>query len=124
MKNSTRLIIISHITLLLICMLVLFLGCGIHVEPAHSVEVQNNLDKPVIIFSRSFIAGEWGEVRNWGRVEPGKRRAVFSMVPFPTPEDNMIYVEAKGLDGKVIQKWEFPAQERILLVIDNTDLEQ
>ena len=124
MRNTTRYGVISCVSLLLTLLLAFSPGCGISVSSAHSVEVQNNSSEPVFIFSRSLIRGEWGEIKNWGEVSPGKKRAVFSMVPLPKPEDNIIPVEARSRDGKVLRSWEFPAQQRVLLVIDQSDLPQ
>ncbi len=92
-------------------------GCGITIEPVHPLEVQNNTNKTVEISSRSRISGVWKDVRNWGQVEPGKKRLVFSMLPAENPEDNLILVEARDLQGNLVGSWEFPAQDRYLIVI-------
>lgn len=115
---------------LALLMLVLFvlgpvlpIGCSMFVTPAHSVEVQNNSDKPIFVFSRSYVYGGWGEMKDWGIVDPGSKRAVFSMVP-PSSEsdDRRIQVEARDTNGRVVRKWEFPPQDRILLVVDKADV--
>ena len=69
------------LSLLLVLVSAFSLGCSIHITSAHSVEVQNDSDKPVVILARAFVDS-----------------------------------------GKLIRSWEFPAQERILLVIDSTDV--
>ena len=120
MNSRTKRILASYVSLLLVLMSALSLSCGIHIISAHSVEVQNNFDKPVVILGRLSINGEWGEIKNWGQVDPGARRAVFSMVePTSKSEDKKYQVEARDLDGKLIESWEFPFQDRVLLVIDN-----
>ncbi len=121
MKNMAERILMLCISLTFVFMSVLSFSCGIHVTPASCVEVQNNSDRTVVIFSRAFIDGEWGETRNWGQIDPGERRAVFALVaPGPNADDEKTRVEAKDLDGKLIKSWEFPFQERILLVIEKT----
>jgi hypothetical protein len=77
-------------------MLLFSVSCGIFVTPAHSVEVQNNLDKPVVVFAQLFTHGEWGEVRNWGEVTPGVKRSIFSMVE-ANSKDDVYRVEARSL---------------------------
>ena len=111
------------VTLLIIFMSMLSFSCGIHVTPAYSVEVQNNSDRTVVIFVRLFMNGKWDEVTNFGKVEPGSRRAVFAMVaPTSKSKDKRYLVEARDLDGKLIKSWEFPFHERVLLVIDKNDV--
>jgi len=122
MKSRVKRIFPSCVLLFLIFTLIFLFGC-ISITPAHSVEVQNNSDKTVVILSQAFIDREWGEIRNWGQVAPGERRAVFSLVePGPSAEDEKTLVEARDLNGKLIKSWVFPFQDRILLVIDANDI--
>ena len=119
MKNTIRCISV----LLLVFVSALVFSCRIYVTPAYSVEVQNNSDKAVVISSRTFMEGEWGEVRNWGLIGPEARKAVFAMVaPTSKSVDKKYLVEARDLDGELVRSWEFPFQERVLLVIDNIDV--
>ena len=120
MNSRTKRILTLYIALLLVFVSALSLSCITSVYPAYSVEVQNNSDKPVVIFVRLFMNGKWDEATNFGEVEPGARRAVFSMVePTSKSKDKKYQVEARDPDGKLIKSWEFPFQKRVLLVIDN-----
>ena len=115
--------IASCISLMLVIVSVFSLGCTISVTPAHSVEVQNNLDKTVIINVQLFMNGEWDEMENFGKVDAGKTRAVFSMIaPTSKSGDSKYRVEARDLSGELIKSWEFVFQERILLKIDGPDI--
>ena len=125
MKNKTKLNLMPYLSLLLVLVSVFSISCSMFVTPAYSVEVENKSAKPLAIFSRTFMKGEWGEMHDRGQVGPGERRAIFAMVR-PTSEslDKKYQVDARGLDGKIVRSWEFPFQERVLLVIDRTDVAQ
>jgi len=60
-----------------------------------------------------------GREKNWGQMAAGQRRAIFSMVePTSQSQDKKYRVEARDLDGNLLHSWEFPFQNRILLVVE------
>jgi hypothetical protein len=91
------------------------------VTSAHSVEIQNKSETPAVVYARHYYDGQWGDTHNLGQVEPSKTQFLFSMIePDSKSTDEKYQVEVRSSDGKLIKSWEFPFQNRILLVIEKT----
>ncbi len=78
----------------------------VSVTSAHAVGVQNNLDKPVVVFAKEYYQGTWGEFHDRGQVAARTTKWVFSMVePDSKSQDERYLVEARGLNGELIKSW-------------------